>query len=82
MTGYSIRAEGALWQYDCLHRDAQWHRDMPTGKDARVPSRIATPGSDGPKLVGHFWRANLGNFSRVPKAVRGSGGSLRSHHRI
>ena len=23
---------------------------------------------DRPKLVGNFWRANLGNFSRVPKA--------------
>ncbi len=24
---------------------------------------------DRPKLVGHFWRANLGNFSRVPKSI-------------
>ena len=31
-----IRAEGALWQYDCLHRNAQWLRDLPTGKSFGV----------------------------------------------
>jgi hypothetical protein len=38
MTDDVIRAEGALWQHDCLHHDAQWQRDLPTGESVRVRS--------------------------------------------
>jgi hypothetical protein len=31
MTDDVIRAEGARWQYECLHHDARWQRDLPTG---------------------------------------------------